>query len=135
MALLRVVVLPCCCLSAHLAVPPRPSDDTFPQAPDGPTIIPPPGVLGNDSACHTKPTLTIVTGPQHGVASLDNQGGFTYTRNLGQRFDDSFVYQVCVWGGGCLVLTLLCIHIDCWMWVHFRSALVRGGGRGGFIHS
>ncbi len=53
-----------------------------------------PGVLGNDTDVYgTGLTAALVSGPAHGILSLTNNGGFSYTPTNSFAGSDSFVYQ------------------------------------------
>jgi len=53
-----------------------------------------PGVLGNDTDADGQAlTASIVTGAQHGLASLQPNGAFTYTGDAGFSGYDFFVYR------------------------------------------
>ncbi|MES2659022.1 MAG: kelch repeat-containing protein [Verrucomicrobiota bacterium] len=57
-------------------------------------MIPAPGVIANDSDADSSPlTVTLVTGPAHGVANLNSNGSFAYTPETGHTGPDSFTYQ------------------------------------------
>lgn len=75
------------------AAPPLATNDTFIQSPSGSTIVPGPGVLGNDSVpCPGQATVRVVTPPAFGSVTLNNTCGFKYTPT-GAR-DDSFTYEI-----------------------------------------
>ena len=82
-----------CTAAAPLAV-----DDTFPQPPSGPTTVPGPGVLPNDTIpCGTAAKLSVTKQPRHGrVERLLSSGGFTYDPYdpSGPNQADYFTYQV-----------------------------------------
>ena len=53
-----------------------------------------PGVLGNDTDVYgTGLTAALVSGPAHGILSLTNNGGFSYTPTNNFVGTDSFIYQ------------------------------------------
>ena len=53
-----------------------------------------PGVLGNDTDVYgTGLTAALVSGPAHGILSLTNNGGFSYTPTNNFAGMDSFIYQ------------------------------------------
>jgi VCBS repeat-containing protein len=55
--------------------------------------VPAPGVLSNDSDPEDDPIMAVLdSGPDHGEVTLDNDGSFTYTPDLGFTGTDSFWY-------------------------------------------
>ncbi|WP_281169879.1 Ig-like domain-containing protein [Olivibacter sitiensis] len=70
------------------------NDDAVTVPNDGTTSI---DVLGNDeegSSPIVPGSVTIVTGPEHGTATVNADGTVTYTPNEGYTGDDSFTYTV-----------------------------------------
>lgn len=74
---------------------PVPQDDVFAQDPSGVTVVPAPGLLGNDEVpCGARATIRIAEQPRYGTVTLNgNRGAFTY-ESTGELQDDSFVYEV-----------------------------------------
>ncbi len=69
-------------------------DDTYPASRDTALVIPPGGVLGNDTDSQADPlTSVLATNPGHGTVSLNANGGFTYTPVAGYVGLDSFSYR------------------------------------------
>ena len=69
-------------------------DDAFPQTLGGPTAVPPPGLLGNDSVpCGPEVKIKLVNPPQFGTVTINRNGGLVYTPGAQQR-DDSLVYEI-----------------------------------------
>jgi len=88
---------------------PVPEDDTFPQDVDGTTVVPPPGLLGNDVVpCGSEAVLRVAQQPQFGNVTLSSKGGFTYVSN-GQPRDDFFVYKILCDGAPVSFGSLLCV--------------------------
>ena len=53
-----------------------------------------PGVLGNDTDVDGDPlTAALVSGPAHGILTLNGDGSFTYTPNANFNGSDSFTYK------------------------------------------
>jgi CSLREA domain-containing protein len=68
--------------------------DAYSTDRDTPLIISQPGVLGNDTDADTDPlTAILVSGPAHGVLSLNASGSFSYTPSPGYTGLDSFSYR------------------------------------------
>ncbi len=77
-----------------VTVSPLVVNDAFNLGQDPTLTILAPGVLTNDTAVYgTTLTATVTTPPAHGSASLNTNGGFTYTPTLGYSGSDSFIYQ------------------------------------------
>jgi hypothetical protein len=76
------------------ANPPTSVDDTYTTIVDNPLVVPPKGVLTNDSSnAGGLMTAALVSGPSQGVLGLDANGGFSYTPAPGFLGVDSFTYR------------------------------------------
>jgi len=78
-----------------LAAPPRATNDIYPQVPGGgPTTVPGPGILNNDTVpCPGQATIRVTSQPAFGsVVLTGNTGGFTFTPNATR--DTSFTYEI-----------------------------------------
>jgi hypothetical protein len=74
--------------------PPTSVNDTYTTIVDNPLVVPPRGVLTNDSSNAGGPmTAALVSGPSHGVLEFDASGGFSYTPAPGFLGVDSFTYR------------------------------------------
>lgn len=74
--------------------PPIALADAYSTDRDTPLTISQPGVLGNDTDADADPlTATLVSGPAHGVLTLNANGSFGYTPNTGYTGSDSFSYR------------------------------------------
>lgn len=74
--------------------PPTAVDDSYTTPANTPLTIAAPGVLLNDSdPDSTALTAALVTGPAHGVLTLNADGSFTYTPNAGYTGSDAFTYE------------------------------------------
>ena len=75
--------------------PPVANDDSYTTLRDTVKVVTAPGVLGNDTDADAGDSLTAakVAGPSHGTATVDANGGFTYTPNAGYTGSDSFTYK------------------------------------------
>lgn len=60
---------------------------------DRPTVVPAPGVLGNDLNLLGGTRANLVSGPLHGDVVLRQDGGYTYTPDPGYVGADSFRYR------------------------------------------
>ena len=59
-----------------------------------PLVVPGPGVLGNDTDVDGNPlTAAVVDAPDHGDLTLNSDGSFTYTPNVGYTGPDTFTYK------------------------------------------
>jgi len=59
-----------------------------------------PGVLGNDTDIDSSPlSAVLVSGPAHGIVTLNPNGGFTYTPHQNFAGQDSFTYRAMDAGG------------------------------------
>ncbi|QKS29606.1 MAG: tandem-95 repeat protein [Candidatus Accumulibacter similis] len=68
-------------------------DDNYVTDEDSPLTIVAPGLLGNDSDVDGDPlTALLVSGPAHGVLSLNTDGSFTYTPAADYLGPDRFTY-------------------------------------------
>jgi VCBS repeat-containing protein len=85
----KAIVIPIVANSAPTA-----GNDSYSVAYGSSTTVAAPGVLGNDSDPNgTAITAQLVTGPIKGSLTLNANGSFTYTANLGQTGADSFTYR------------------------------------------
>src|SRR5213075_122034 len=74
--------------------PPVAVNDSYTTAEDTTLNVALPGVLANDSDVDVDPlTSILVTGPAHGVLTLNTNGSFTYTPSLNYNGPDSFTYK------------------------------------------
>jgi VCBS repeat-containing protein len=83
---------------------PTAQDDTYSTDEDVPLVVDAPGVLGNDSdldgdALSVDPASAI-SGPGHGLLTLNANGAFTYQPGAGFFGIDSFTYQITDGNGG-----------------------------------
>jgi VCBS repeat-containing protein len=70
-------------------------DDAFNLGMNTTLVIGAPGVLANDSDPEGQPiTASMVNQPAHGTATVNPDGSFSYTPDLGYTGVDSFGYQV-----------------------------------------
>ncbi|WP_374663339.1 tandem-95 repeat protein [Ramlibacter sp.] len=77
---------------------PQTVDDTVTTAEDTPLVI---DALGNDiDATQPGNVPAIVSGPAHGIVSVNTDGTFTYTPNPNYHGPDSFTYNVGPAAGG-----------------------------------
>ena len=68
--------------------------DTYSTSEDTVLVITSPGLLGNDTDANNDALTAIpVTGPTHGIISLDTDGRLTYTPDLNFNGADSFTYK------------------------------------------
>jgi hypothetical protein len=76
--------------------PPVGNDDSYLVAVDDVLMVAAPeGVLANDTDAEGDPlSVSLLTGPSHGVLSLNADGSFTYTPEAGFEGPDSFAYTV-----------------------------------------
>ena len=85
------------CLPVCLAAPPVATDDRYPQTLGGPTDVPIPGILGNDSVpCGKDAVVAVVSPPMHGTLQdgiVGNDGSFKYEPSDPQM-DDEFTYEI-----------------------------------------
>jgi len=69
-------------------------DDAFATDEDTPLIVPPPGVLENDTDAEDDPlTAVLVTGVSDGTLVFNADGSFTYTPDFNFSGTDTFTYQ------------------------------------------
>ena len=80
--------------SGSTNTPPVSVADVFNATEDTPLVVGDPGVLGNDLDVDS-PTLTalLVAPATNGIASLNNDGSFTYTPNTNFNGTDAFTYK------------------------------------------
>jgi len=95
---------PCPCFPLLLfslpAAAPLAVDDTFVQSPEGPTIIPGPGILANDTIpCGSAAKVRVTSGPQFGSVLLNSNGGFRYNPSGSTLKADFFQYEIECPGG------------------------------------
>ncbi len=70
------------------------NDDLYSTGEDVPLLISAPGVLANDSDVDADPiTAILVSGPSHGLLTLNPDGSFAYTPSLNYNGPDSFTYK------------------------------------------
>ena len=69
------------------------TDDNYAVNEDTALILAAPGVLTNDAATMSAPTVTLISGPSFGTLNLSNNGGFTYTPSSNFIGNDVFTYQ------------------------------------------
>ena len=74
--------------------PPTAGDNAYETAQDTPLVVPPPGVLANDSDPEGAPlTATQNSAPANGALTVNSDGSFTYTPAAGFSGADSFTYR------------------------------------------
>ena len=75
--------------------PPAADDDTYSTDEDTPLVQAAPGVLDGDADPDSSSTFTadLVTGPSHGMLTLNADGSFTYTPEVNYYGPDSFTYR------------------------------------------
>src|SRR5206468_245490 len=74
--------------------PPVAGDDSYATDEDVALTIAAPGVLANDSDLDGDAlTATVVTGPSHGLLTLNSDGSFTYIPAANYNGPDSFTYR------------------------------------------
>ncbi len=87
---------------APVAVP-----DSYTTAVDVPLIVPAPGVLANDSDDGIGTMRAVlVSGPAHGLLTLNDDGSFTYVPDAGFNREDAFTYKVNDGGADSNVVTV-----------------------------
>ncbi len=76
-------------------VPPVAADDTGYSVPQyGQIVVPPTGVLANDTGGNTRVLRAILEqGPLHGTVVLNEDGAFVYTTDTGHVGQDTFTYR------------------------------------------
>lgn len=68
--------------------------DTYTTVQDTALVVPAAGVLTNDTDADSDPlTAVLVTSPTSGSVTLNANGSFTYTPNIGYNGSDSFSYR------------------------------------------
>jgi VCBS repeat-containing protein len=68
--------------------------DSYSVNEDEVLTVPAPGVLGNDTDGQADPlTVALVSGPAHGVLSLNPNGSFSYAPSANYSGSDSFTYR------------------------------------------
>ena len=73
---------------------PAAGDDAYKVVEDGTLNTPAPGVLGNDSDAEGNAlTAIVVSGPAHGVLTLNPDGSFSYTPDANYNGTDAFSYK------------------------------------------
>jgi len=79
---------------SNVVVVPLVADDSYSLNAGTTLNVPASGVLGNDTDVYgTGLTAILVSGPAHGILSLTNNGGFSYTPTNNFAGTDSFVYR------------------------------------------
>ncbi len=74
--------------------PPVAVNDAYTVAEGGTLNVPAPGVLANDSDPEGQPiTAILVSGPAHGMLTLNANGSFTYIHDGSETTSDSFTYK------------------------------------------
>src|SRR5207244_10387317 len=74
---------------------PQAVDDHYGMNEDGTLAIAAPGLLSNDlDVDNSTLTVLLVSGPAHGVLTLNPDGGFSYSPNPDYNGADSFTYKV-----------------------------------------
>jgi len=87
-----------------VTVAPRAVDDAYTVDSDGTVAKDAPGVLDNDRGTGLVPTITVA--PQHGTATIDPDGAFSYVPADGWSGDDTVTYQVTDASGGTSTATV-----------------------------
>src|SRR5829696_6498582 len=73
---------------------PSAADDAYSTNEDTPLTVPAPGVLANDTDPDSSTlTAAVVTGPGHGILTLNANGAFTYTPAANYTGPDTFTYR------------------------------------------
>jgi hypothetical protein len=79
---------------SNVVVAPLVADDSYSLNAGTTLNVPASGVLTNDTDVYGAGlTAALVSGPAHGILSLTNNGGFSYTPTNGFTGTDSFVYR------------------------------------------
>ena len=69
-------------------------NDSYSAAKDTPLMVAAPGVLSNDTDVEgDQLTAMILSGPAHGILTLNTNGSFTYTPAVAYTGSDSFTYR------------------------------------------
>lgn len=75
--------------------PPTATDDSYSTIRNTPLTINAPGVLANDTDVNNDSLTAIqISNPSHGTATMNTNGGFTYTPTPNYSGVDSFTYKV-----------------------------------------
>jgi hypothetical protein len=75
------------------SVPPVANSDSYIDTQGQTLIVPPPGVLTNDSGGSGPLSGVLVSGTSHGSLSFNSNGGFTYTPTNTFSGTDNFMYE------------------------------------------
>ncbi len=68
--------------------------DAYPVTQNTALVVPPAGVLANDTDAQSNPLTAVMdTNPSHGSLNLNSNGGFTYTPAANYTGADSFTYH------------------------------------------
>ena len=79
---------------SNVVVAPLVANDSYSVNGNTTLSVPAPGVLANDTDVYGSGlTPVVISGPAHGILSLTNNGGFSYTPTNNFTGADSFVYQ------------------------------------------
>jgi Bacterial Ig domain len=79
-------------IGASTPVVPISTPDSYTTAFNTPLVVPPPGVMGNDTNVGGA-TVALMSGVSSGSLSLNSNGGFTYTPPNGFSGNTSFTYR------------------------------------------
>lgn len=81
-------------ITVNLLVTVTAMQDSYSTTEDIPLVVPPPGVLANDTTNGPSPlSAEIVSQPTNGSVSLSSNGGFTYTPETNFFGSDTFTYR------------------------------------------
>ena len=79
---------------SNVVVAPLVANDSYTVGENTTLSVPAPGVLANDTDVYGAGlTAALVSGPAHGILTLTNNGGFSYTPTTSFAGTDSFVYS------------------------------------------
>jgi len=82
--------------------PPVAVDDSYSTDEDTAISVNAPGILGNDTDVDGDPlTVSLLTQPENGTLSQNDDGSFTYTPDENYNGPDSYIYQACDSLGEC----------------------------------